>query len=147
MVPKLLGWSKERIAKRVGELLELIGLDEAQYANRYPSELSGGEAQIVGVARALAADSPALLMDEPFGAVDPLMRSVLQDEFLSIQRKLKKTVVFVTHDLDEAIRIGDMIAVIRMGNWFSMIRPNLFLHHRQTLLSGILWVVIELLRD
>lgn len=116
MVPKLLGWSKERIAKRVGELLELIGLDEAQYANRYPSELSGGEAQIVGVARALAADPPALLMDEPFGAVDPLMRSVLQDEFLSIQRKLKKTVVFVTHDLDEAIRIGDMIAVIRMGN-------------------------------
>ncbi len=127
VVPKLLGWSKERIEKRVGELLELIGLDEAQYANKYPSELSGGEAQRVGVARALAADPPALLMDEPFGAVDPLMRSVLQDEFLSIQRKLKKTVVFVTHDLDEAIRIGDRIAVMKDGKLVQYDTPEAIL--------------------
>lgn len=115
VVPKLLGWDSARIAKRVVELLELVGLDPDSYAAKYPDELSGGEAQRVGVARALAADPPVLLMDEPFGAVDPLTRERLQSEFSAIQARLKKTVVFVTHDIDEAVKLGDRIAIMRDG--------------------------------
>ncbi len=114
-VPWLLHWDKPRIAARVRELLDLVGLDAAEYSAKYPSQLSGGEAQRVGVARALAADPPVLLMDEPFGAVDPLTRERLQSEFLAIQHKLRKTVLFVTHDLDEAIRVADRIALMRDG--------------------------------
>jgi osmoprotectant transport system ATP-binding protein len=116
IVPRLLGWSKERIGERVDLLLGLIGLEPAGYRGKYPRELSGGEAQRIGVARALAADPPLLLMDEPFGAVDPLNREVLQSEFLKIQRELKKTVIFVTHDLDEAIRIADRVVLLRQGS-------------------------------
>ena len=112
-VPKLLGWDRGRTRKRVDELLELVGLDPAQYGDRYPAQLSGGQRQRVGVARALAADPPVLLMDEPFGAVDPIVRERLQGEFLRLQREVRKTVVFVTHDLDEAVRLGDKVAVLR----------------------------------
>lgn len=115
VVPRLLKWNESRIEERTHELLDLIGLRYERYAAKYPSELSGGEAQRIGVARALAADPPLLLMDEPFGAVDPLNRQVLQAEFLKIQRKLKKTVVFVTHDLDEAIRLADRIVLLFRG--------------------------------
>ncbi len=115
IVPKLMKWNRNRIGKRVLELMELINLDPDVYSRKYPHELSGGEAQRIGVARALAADPPILLMDEPFGAVDPLGRLSLQNEFLSIQRKLKKTVIFVTHDLDEAIRLADRIAIMKDG--------------------------------
>ncbi len=111
-VPGLLGWDKQRTRNRVGELLDLVGLEPATYAKRYPHELSGGQQQRVGVARALAADPPVLLMDEPFGAVDPLARDRLQDQFLRIQAELHKTVVFVTHDIDEAVRLGSRIAVL-----------------------------------
>jgi osmoprotectant transport system ATP-binding protein len=114
-VPGLLGWDKQRIAARVQELLALIGLDPEEMAGRYPSQLSGGQRQRVGVARALAADPPLMLMDEPFGAIDPINRARLQDEFLGLQEKVKKTVVFVTHDIDEAIKMGDRIAILREG--------------------------------
>ena len=114
-VPRLLGWDDARIARRIDELLELVGLEPAAVRGRYPRELSGGQRQRVGVARALAADPPVLLMDEPFGAIDPINRARLQDEFLKIQRHLKKTVVFVTHDIDEAIKVGDRIALLRDG--------------------------------
>src|SRR5690606_5061747 len=113
MVPKLLHWEKQRIAARVDELLELVGLDPAEYRDRYPKELSGGQRQRVGVARALAADPPAMLMDEPFGAIDPITRDRLQNEFLRIQADVRKTIVFVTHDIDEAIKMGDRIAILR----------------------------------
>jgi osmoprotectant transport system ATP-binding protein len=112
-VPGLLGWPKERIAARVRELLELTGLDPQEMTERYPAQLSGGQRQRVGVARALAADPPLMLMDEPFGAIDPINRARLQDEFLGLQEKVRKTVVFVTHDIDEAIRMGDRIAILR----------------------------------
>jgi osmoprotectant transport system ATP-binding protein len=114
-VPKLLGWPKQRIAARVSELLELIGLDADDIGGRYPAQLSGGQRQRVGVARALAADPPLMLMDEPFGAIDPINRARLQDEFLALQRKVRKTIVFVTHDIDEAIKMGDRIAILREG--------------------------------
>jgi osmoprotectant transport system ATP-binding protein len=114
-VPGLLGWPKERIAARVQELLDLIGFDPQELTDRYPAQLSGGQRQRVGVARALAADPPLMLMDEPFGAIDPITRARLQDEFLGLQAKVKKTVVFVTHDIDEAIRMGDRIAILREG--------------------------------
>jgi osmoprotectant transport system ATP-binding protein len=114
-VPRLLGWSKERIATRVSELFELIGLDRGEMAGRFPAQLSGGQRQRVGVARALAADPPLMLMDEPFGAIDPINRAHLQDEFLRLQEQVKKTVVFVTHDVDEAIKMGDRIAILREG--------------------------------
>jgi osmoprotectant transport system ATP-binding protein len=113
-VPGLLGWPKQRIAARVNELIELIGLDP-EMTGRYPAQLSGGQRQRVGVARALAADPPLMLMDEPFGAIDPINRSRLQDEFLALQRRVKKTIVFVTHDIDEAIKMGDRIAILRDG--------------------------------
>ncbi|CAN5649748.1 ATP-binding cassette domain-containing protein [soil metagenome] len=113
-VPRMLGWDKARIATRVDELVELVGLD-ASMLDRYPSELSGGQQQRVGVARALAADPPVLLMDEPFGAVDPIVRGRLQDELLSLQAEVRKTIVLVTHDIDEAIKIGDRIAIMNVG--------------------------------
>jgi osmoprotectant transport system ATP-binding protein len=114
-VPRLLGWDKERIASRVDELLELVSLDPHETRDRYPAQLSGGQRQRVGVARALAADPPLMLMDEPFGAIDPINRERLQNEFLRLQAQIKKTVVFVTHDIDEAIKMGDRIAVLKKG--------------------------------
>jgi osmoprotectant transport system ATP-binding protein len=114
-VPQLLGWDRARTKIRVNELMELVGLEPDKHAKRYPQELSGGQRQRVGVARALAADPPVLLMDEPFGAVDPVARDRLQVEFLRLQEQVRKTIVFVTHDIDEAIRLGDRIAVMREG--------------------------------
>ncbi len=114
-VPGLLNWDKGRIKERVDDLLELVGLDPNDYRERYPAELSGGQQQRVGVARAMAADPPIMLMDEPFGAVDPITRERLQDEFLRIQQDIKKTIVFVTHDIDEAIKMGDKIAILKQG--------------------------------
>ena len=116
IVPKLIGWDKQRIAERVDELLDLVNLDPAQYRDRFPRELSGGQQQRVGVARALAADPPVLLMDEPFGAVDPITRQRLQDELLRLQDELRKTIVFVTHDFDEAVKLGDRIAILDVGS-------------------------------
>jgi osmoprotectant transport system ATP-binding protein len=113
-VPRLLGWPKQRIAERVGELLDLVGL-ESEYADRYPAQLSGGQRQRVGLARAMAADPLVMLMDEPFGALDPITRDRLQNEFLRLHRQVRKTVVFVTHDIDEAIKMGDRIAILREG--------------------------------
>ncbi len=110
VVPRLLGWNKTRVANRVTELLELIGIP-ASYGKRYPKALSGGQKQRVGVARAMAADPPVLLMDEPFGAIDPITRERLQNEFLNLQQRIRKTIVFVTHDIDEAVKMGDRIAV------------------------------------
>jgi osmoprotectant transport system ATP-binding protein len=118
-VPSLLNWDKQRIRSRVDELLELVGLDPNDYRDRYPAELSGGQQQRVGVARAMAADPPIMLMDEPFGAVDPITRERLQDEFLSIQQNIKKTIVFVTHDIDEAIKMGDKIAILKQGGFLA----------------------------
>ena len=114
-VPKMLGWDRKRIADRVDELLGLVRLDPELYRNRYPKQLSGGQQQRVGVARALGADPPGMLMDEPFGAIDPLTRESLQNEFLQVQADIKKTIVFVTHDIDEAIKMGDRIAILREG--------------------------------
>ncbi len=115
VVPRLLKWPDARVRRRVDELLELVGLDPGQYRSRYPAELSGGERQRVGVARALAADPPVMLMDEPFGAVDPIRRDRLQNEFLRLQAQVRKTVVFVTHDVDEAIKMADRIAIMQRG--------------------------------
>jgi len=115
VVPRLLRWPEARIRERVDELLDLVGLDPAAYRDRYPAELSGGERQRVGVARALAADPPVMLMDEPFGAVDPIRRDRLQNEFLRLQARVRKTIVFVTHDVDEAIKMADRIAILQRG--------------------------------
>ncbi|MBT2502075.1 ABC transporter ATP-binding protein [Curtobacterium sp. ISL-83] len=115
IVPKMLGWSKEKVAARVDELLDLVSLDPDTYRDRYPRELSGGQQQRVGVARALAADPPVLLMDEPFGAVDPITRQRLQDELIRIQAELHKTIVIVTHDFDEAVKLGDWIVIFTEG--------------------------------
>ncbi|MEG9225425.1 ABC transporter ATP-binding protein [Aeromicrobium sp. Sec7.5] len=115
VVPKMLGWDSKRITQRVDELLDLVGLDPDRYRDRYPRELSGGQQQRVGVARGLAADPPVILMDEPFGAVDPITRQRLQDELISIQRELRKTIVCVTHDIDEAIKLGDRILILQEG--------------------------------
>jgi osmoprotectant transport system ATP-binding protein len=114
-VPRLLKWDKQRIAARVDELLSLVGLEPDVFRFRYPRELSGGQAQRIGVVRALATDPPVMLMDEPFGAIDPINREVLQDEFLKIQEKVKKTIIFVTHDIHEAIKMGDKIALLEAG--------------------------------
>jgi osmoprotectant transport system ATP-binding protein len=124
VVPRLLHWGKERMHDRAVELLRLVGLAPDEYLEKYPSELSGGEAQRVGVARALAADPPVLLMDEPFGAVDPLNRVRLQDEFVRIQQDLRKTVILVTHDIDEAIRLADRIAIMREGRLMQYDTPE-----------------------
>jgi osmoprotectant transport system ATP-binding protein len=114
-VPRLLRWKPPRVRERVDELLELVGLEPAAYRDRYPAALSGGERQRVGVARALAADPPVMLMDEPFGAVDPIRRERLQNEFLRLQARVRKTIVFVTHDVDEAIKMADRIAILERG--------------------------------
>ena len=114
-VPKLLGWDKQRIRERVDELLDLVALDPDDFRNRYPAQLSGGQRQRVGVARALAVDPPLMLMDEPFGAIDPINRSRLQNQFLRLQAQIRKTVVFVTHDIDEALKMGDRIAIMKEG--------------------------------
>jgi len=115
IVPRLLGWSKEKQRQRVAELLELVGLPAADYAARYPDELSGGQQQRIGVARALASDPEYLLMDEPFGALDAITRDALQQELLTLKQRLRKTIVFVTHDITEALRLGDRIAVMHHG--------------------------------
>jgi len=121
-VPRLLGWEKQRVATRVRELLELVQLPP-ELASRYPAQLSGGQRQRVGVARALAADPPLLLMDEPFGAIDPIARHRLQDELLQLQARVRKTIVFVTHDIDEAIKLGDRIAILREGGVLAQYAP------------------------
>jgi osmoprotectant transport system ATP-binding protein len=114
-VPRLLGWERSRVRARVRELIELVGLDPEEDGHRYPAQLSGGQRQRVGLARALAADPPVMLMDEPFGALDPITRDRLQNEFLRLHGQLRKTVIFVTHDIDEAIKMGDKIAILREG--------------------------------
>ena len=129
VVPKLLGWDDERIEKRVDQLLELVGLDPDVNRDKYPRQLSGGQQQRVGVARALGADPPIMLMDEPFGAVDPITREVLQDEFLQIQQEIGKTIIFVTHDIDEAIKMGDRIAILRDGKLVQFDTPDTILAH------------------
>jgi len=121
-VPRLLGWHKSRIRARVDELLDLVGLDRETRA-RYPAQLSGGQRQRVGVARALAVDPPLMLMDEPFGAIDPINRERLQNEFLRLQREIRKTIVFVTHDIDEAIKMGDRIAIMQQGGKLAQYAP------------------------
>jgi len=128
-VPRLLGWSAARVTQRVDELLALVDMDPALHRARFPRELSGGQKQRVGVARALAADPPLLLMDEPFGALDPLTRAALQDEFLRLLRELSKTIVFVTHDMDEALKLGTRIAVLREGRVVQYDTPAQLLAH------------------
>jgi osmoprotectant transport system ATP-binding protein len=123
-VPKLLGWEPARIKARIAEMLDLVGLDPGQFLDRYPRHLSGGQRQRVGVARALAADPPVMLMDEPFGAVDPIVRGRLQEEFLAILKRLKKTVILVTHDIDEAIRMGDVVAILKDGRLVQYDTPD-----------------------
>ena len=123
VVPRLLGWSGARQRERADELLGLVGLDPGRYRDRYPTQLSGGERQRVGVARALAADPPVMLMDEPFGAVDPIVRERLQNELLRLQQDLAKTILFVTHDIDEAIKMGDLVAVMQTGGLLAQFAP------------------------
>ena len=123
-VPTLLGWDKKKARTRADELLDLVGLDPATYGDRYPHELSGGQQQRVGVARALGADPDVLLMDEPFGAVDPIQRDRLQEQFLDLKTTLDKTVLFVTHDIDEAIRLGDRIAVLSLRGHLEQVAPR-----------------------
>jgi len=127
LVPRLEGWPEERIAERIKELLEQVGLDPATYANRRPRELSGGQRQRVGVARALAADPRLLLFDEPFGALDPVTRLELQDQFLDLRNKLHKTSIFVTHDVREALRLGTRIALLDHGRLEILATPEEFL--------------------
>jgi osmoprotectant transport system ATP-binding protein len=122
-VPKLLGWDKARIRSRVDELLQLVSLDPAETRDRFPAQLSGGQRQRVGVARALAVDPPLMLMDEPFGAIDPINRERLQNEFLRLQHEIRKTIVFVTHDIDEAIKMGDRVAVMKKGGKLAQYSP------------------------
>jgi osmoprotectant transport system ATP-binding protein len=128
-VPKLLGWDKARIQARVRELLDLIGLDPDEYAKRYPAQLSGGQQQRVGLARALAGDPPVMLMDEPFSAVDPITRERLQNDFLRLHRTVPKTVVFVTHDIDEAVKMADRVALMREGHLVQYASPAELLAH------------------
>ena len=126
LVPHLEKWPEERVRARVAELLLLAGLDAAHFARRYPHELSGGQRQRVGVARALAADPPFLLMDEPFGALDPLTRSDMQKEFAALQKRLRKTIVFVTHDVREALLLGSRIALLEAGKLLGLYTPDEF---------------------
>ena len=128
-VPDLLGWDKKKSRLRAAELLELVNLDSEFYLKRYPKELSGGQQQRVGVVRALAADPPVLLMDEPFGAIDPINREVIQDEFLKMQEQLKKTIIFVSHDVDEAVKMADMIAIFQDGRLIQYDSPDDLLAH------------------
>ncbi len=129
IVPHLLHWDDERIRQRIDELLDLVGLDPDITRDKYPRQLSGGQQQRVGVARALGADPPIMLMDEPFGAVDPITREVLQAEFLQIQERVGKTIIFVTHDIDEAIKMGDRIAIMRDGHLVQYDTPDTILAH------------------
>jgi osmoprotectant transport system ATP-binding protein len=140
LVPSLLGWAAGQIQARVYELLETVGLNPTQFAQRYPHQLSGGQRQRVGVARALAADPPFLLMDEPFGALDPITRLELQQEFIELQQRLQKTIVFVTHDVQEALLLGTTIGLMQSGALLSLNTPQEFLasttHESQTFLKG-----------
>ena len=135
LVPRIDGWPPEKIRGRTQELLQMVGL-EPKLAARYPHQLSGGQRQRVGVARALAADPAILLMDEPFGALDPLTRNELQQEFLSLQQRLHKTVVFVTHDLNEALRLGSRIALMEFGKLVTVLAPQDFLHSTDPLAAA-----------
>jgi osmoprotectant transport system ATP-binding protein len=159
-VPRLLGWPKKRIAARVDELLDLVDLPADDYRARFPSQLSGGERQRVGLARALAADPPVMLMDEPFGALDPITRARLQQELLRIQHELRKTIVFVTHDIDEAILLGDRIAILRDGGVLAQYDTpeNLLAHPADDFVERFLgadrglkllspWIMFELARQ
>lgn len=123
LVPNLLGWDNLRIDQRVDELIAMVGMDPVTFRNRYPRELSGGQRQRIGVARALAADPPVMLMDEPFGAIDPINRDNLQNEFLRLQKKIKKTIMFVTHDIDEAIKMGTRICILEVGGVIAQYGP------------------------
>lgn len=129
LIPRLKKWKKEEIKERVGELLKVVGLDPELFAKRYPKELSGGQQQRVGVARALAANPDIILMDEPFGALDPITREQLQDELLRIQSEMRKTIVFVTHDMDEALKLGDRIAIMKDGELLQLDTPDQLLNH------------------
>ncbi|MFC3885687.1 ABC transporter ATP-binding protein [Bacillus songklensis] len=129
LVPRLKGWEKERYEKKVDELLNLVGLDPEEYKSRFPAELSGGQQQRVGVIRALAAEPPIILMDEPFSALDPISREQLQDELVQLQENIKKTIVFVTHDMDEAIKIADRIAIMKGGEIIQFDTPEKILRH------------------
>ncbi len=124
VVPRMLGWDKKRCRERATELMSMVALDPSKFLNRYPREMSGGQQQRIGVIRALAADPPVLLMDEPFGAVDPINREVIQNEFLEMQRQLKKTVMLVSHDIDEALKLGDRIAVFGQGKIVQCASPD-----------------------
>lgn len=129
IVPKLLGWEEKKIDQRIDQLMEMFGLDPAKYRKRYPLKLSGGQRQRIGVARALAADPPIVLMDEPFGALDPITREKTQNEFLELKSKMKKTVVFVTHDLYEAVTMGDRVALMDQGKLLQIATPRMFVEH------------------
>ncbi|QKY70116.1 ABC transporter ATP-binding protein [Lentibacillus sp. CBA3610] len=129
IVPDLLGWDRKKRQDRFNHLMELIGLHPDEFRKRYPHELSGGQQQRIGVARALAADPPVMLMDEPFGALDPIIRNRLQEEFLQIQKEVKKTILFVSHDIDEAVKMGDKIALLRDGEIMQYNRPEEILNH------------------
>ncbi len=124
VVPRMLGWDKQRCKERASELMSMVALDAKKFLHRYPKEMSGGQQQRIGVIRALAADPPVLLMDEPFGAVDPINREVIQNEFLEMQRQLKKTVMLVSHDIDEALKLGDRIAVFGQGKIIQCASPD-----------------------
>jgi len=127
IVPRLLGWDKKRCRERATELMAMVALDPAKFLKRYPRELSGGQQQRIGVIRALAADAPVLLMDEPFGAVDPINRESIQNEFFQMQRQLNKTVIMVSHDIDEAIKLGDQVAIFRAGKLVQFDHPDTLL--------------------
>jgi osmoprotectant transport system ATP-binding protein len=129
VVPRLLGWDAARRRRRAEELLALLALPPHAFADRYPSELSGGQAQRIGVARALAVDPPVLLMDEPFAALDPVNREAIQDEFLKMQQKLRKTILFVSHDIDEAVKMADRIAIFHSGRLVQFAAPDQMLAH------------------
>src|SRR5205823_2549509 len=135
LVPTLEGWPEAKKQERIREMLLLVGLDPGRFAQRLPRELSGGQRQRVGVARALAADPPILLMDEPFGALDPITRSEIQREFLELQRRLKKTVVFVTHDLREALRLASRIGLFEAGRLVGVYTPEEFLRAREPVVA------------
>lgn len=138
LVPSLEGWEPTRVRDRVRELLDLVGLDPAKFAERFPGELSGGQRQRVGVARALAADPPLLLMDEPFGALDPLTRATLQQEFATLKQRLGKTVIFVTHDVREALLLGSRIALMDAGKFDLIETPERFQQSQSTLARSYL---------
>jgi osmoprotectant transport system ATP-binding protein len=138
LLPKLEGWDRQKLEARASEVLRLVGLGPEEFADRYPSQLSGGQKQRVGLARALAADPPILLMDEPFGALDPITRAELQKEFKELQQKLGKTVVFVTHDVTEALLLGDRIALMESGSLRGIYTPHEFLQSRDSYITSYL---------